>query len=113
MRVEVAIEGTQRGMEEFCRRERQLVTLRRRSRLPRTASIQPLARTPCATQLFIEVVGNPGRECARPRLIRGDQPLTGCLYEEYFLGIKKEVGCLGGLWGVRGLRRCRRSVGSR
>src|ERR1700722_9114013 len=94
MRVEIAIDGTQRGMEELGRRERQLITLRRRSRLPRTASIQPLARTPSAAQLLIEIVGDPGRERARPRLIRGDQPLTSCLDEEYFPGIEEEVGRL-------------------
>src|SRR6266851_4616681 len=112
MRVEVAIDGAQRRMKELRRRERQLIALSRRSRLPWAASIQPLARAPRAAQLLIEIIGNPGTQCTRPRLIRGDQPFAGRLDKEHFGGVEEEVGRLGRLGNVRGFRRGRGSVSS-
>src|ERR1700686_3603992 len=94
VRVEVAVDGAQRRMKEFRRRERQLIALRRRSRLPWAASIQPLARSPRAAQLLVEIIGNPGAQCSRPRLVRGDQPLAGGLDKEHLRGVEEEVGGL-------------------
>src|ERR1700730_5547604 len=109
MRIEVAIDGAQRRMKQLCRREWQLITLTRRSRLPWAASIQPLARAPRAAQLLVEVVGNPRTQCTRSGLIRGDQPLAGCLKEGPRGGVEKEVGRLGRLGDVRGFGRSRGS----
>src|SRR5882724_12301600 len=101
MRAEFAIDGAERRMKEFRRCERQLITLGRCSRLPWTASIQPLARAPGAAQLLIEIVGNPGAQSTRPRLVRRDQPLARGLDEEHLRGIEEEIGRLGLLGGVR------------
>src|SRR5258706_9544827 len=111
MRAELAIDGSEGRMKEFRRRERQLITLARCSRLPWTASIQPLARAPGSAQLLIEIVGNPGAQSTRPRLVRRDQPLAGSLDEEHLRGIEEEIGRLGWL-GHAGSFRRRRESGS-
>src|SRR6267378_2083620 len=104
LRVEVAIDGAQRRMKELRRRERQLITLRRRSRLPWAAPIQPLAGAPGAAELLVQIIGNPGSQCTRPRLVRGDQPLAGRLDEEHLRGVEEEVGGVGLLGDARGFR---------
>src|ERR1700736_5582127 len=97
--AEVATDGAQRGMKQFCRRERQLIPLTRGPRLPWTAAIQPLTRAPCAAQLLVQVIGNACAQRARSGLIRGDQPIARGFDEQRLLGIEEQVGRLAGLYG--------------
>src|SRR5277367_1352983 len=101
MYLQVAIDGAECRMEQFRRRERQLVALTRCSRLPRAAAIQSLSRTPGAAKLLIEVVRNACAQCTRPRLIRRDQPLAGGFYKEHLFGIEKEICRAGGFRSCR------------
>ena len=79
-------------MEEFGRREGQLVALARRTRLPRTAAVEPLARAPGAGQLLVDVVRNAGFECARPIGRRRESDARRRLDERGFLVVEKQIG---------------------
>src|ERR1700732_4356635 len=98
VRLQVAADGAQAGVKKLAGREGQLITLRRRSRLPWTAAVQPLARAPCTAQLLIEIIGNRGPEGSRSQLVRRYQPLARCLDEEHFIGIEEKIN---------GFARCR------
>ena len=85
----VAADGAQAGVKKLAGREGQLITLRRRSRLPWTAAVQPLTRAPRTAQLLIEIIGNPSAEGSRSHLVRRYQPLARGLDEKHAIA----TGC--------------------
>src|SRR3984957_2060770 len=89
--IQVAADGAQTGVEKLAGREGQLITLRRRSRLPWTAAVQPLARAPCTAQLLIEIIGNASIESSGSQLVHRYQPLARCLDEEHLIGIEEKI----------------------
>jgi hypothetical protein len=54
------VDRAERVTKELCRRERQLITLRRRTRLPGAAAIQAFTGAPRAAELLVDVVGDTG-----------------------------------------------------
>src|SRR3984957_13925859 len=91
IRVQVAADGAQAGVKKLAGREGQLITLRRRSRLPWTAAVQTLTRAPRTAQLLIEIIGNPGPEGSRSQLVRRYQPLARGLDEKHLIGIEEKI----------------------
>src|SRR5215475_13860127 len=75
--VEIILNRAQRSMEQLARSKGQLISLRRRSRLPGSAAIQTLACAPCPGPLLVEVVGHPCSQCAGARFVGRNEALAG------------------------------------
>src|SRR6185503_2012070 len=67
------VDGADRVAEQLSRRERQLIALARRSRLPRTAAVEPLAGAPRAAELLVDVIRHARFERARSGLVLRNQ----------------------------------------
>ena len=68
---EFLVDCAQRGSEQFCRREGELVALARCSGLPGAVAVEPLARTPRTSQLFIDVIRDASLKRAGPGRLWG------------------------------------------
>src|SRR5258705_1027628 len=69
-RSELLVDCADRFLEKFRRRERQLVTLTWRTGLPRAATVETFARSPCAAQLFIYIIRYTDFDRTAPLFIR-------------------------------------------
>jgi hypothetical protein len=81
----------ERSPKQLRGREWQLVALTWRSRLPGAAAIEPLAGTPRAGQLLIDVVRHTRFDRAAPLVVLGDQARDGHFDEGRLVGIEEQV----------------------
>src|SRR5258706_809770 len=96
------------GAVERRGRDRQLVALVRRSRLPRALLVQALALAPGARESAVDVDGEPYVGALRRVLVGGHHVIDQRLHERRFVGVEVGIGRRARRWGRRGARRRRR-----
>jgi hypothetical protein len=88
---EFLVDCAQRGSEQFCRREGELVSLARCSGLPGTVAVEPLASTPRTRQLFVDVIRDASVKRAGPLVVFGDQACYCGFDEGGLVVVEKQI----------------------
>ena len=89
---EFLVDCTQRGSEQFRRREGELVALTRCSGLPRTVAVKSLASTPRTRELLIDEIWDASLKRAGPLVVFGDQTCYCGLDEGGLVIVEKQIG---------------------
>src|SRR6202007_1920928 len=80
------------GPEQFSRRERKLVSLAWRARLPGTAAVQTLPCPPCAPPLLVDEVRHASFDGARPSIVGRDQTSDRGHDEGNLFVVQEQIG---------------------